>query len=368
MHVKRTQLSYEGQPIYVGIDVHKRQWNVSIRTADIHHKTFAQPPNVETLVSYLRRWFPGGTYQCVYEAGFCGFSAAHGFAAHGIECRVIHPPDIPTSERDRLHKRDPVDARRLARELAVGHLKSIYIPEERALEDRALIRMRERFVRKLTRCKTQIRHTLMFFGIELPEQIGEKSWSRAFIKWLEHLELTTPSGTQALQALVRELIHQRGQVADLTRQIRRLAATEPYAEGVRLLCTIPGVGMLTAMTVLTEVIDIRRFRTNDQLASYAGMPPGTHSSGEKEKKTGLHHRRNAALRRALIESAWSAVQYDPVLLAWFTKTCRRRLKTVAIVGVARRLLNRMAYVLRHGRPYQIRYDAAESTEGMNSER
>jgi transposase len=351
---QRTQPTFDDQPIFVGLDVHKRHWHVSIRTADIHHKTFSQPPHVEPLVAYLQRLFPGAQYTCVYEAGFCGFSVAHGLAERGIECLVIHPPDLPRSERDRIYKSDPVDARRLARELAAGHLQSIYIPERTALEDRALVRMRQGFVHKQTRCKTQIRHQLSFYGIVVPETIAGTYWSRNFLAWLHALTLTTPSGTVAFQALVTELEHLRIQVGALTQHIRRRAREAPYAEAVHLLCTIPGIGALTAMTVLTEIVDIGRFRTAEALASYAGLVPGVHASGDQERQTGLHKRRNAVLRHALIESAWSAVQYDPVLLAWFTQACMRRAKSQAIVGVARRLLNRIRYVLQTRQPYQVR--------------
>ena len=360
MRTQRTQSTFQDQPVFVGIDVHKRQWHVSIRTSDIHHKTFSQPPRVDALVSYLERMFPGARYQCVYEAGFCGFSVAHALAARGIECRVVHPPDIPRSERDRVYKSDPVDARRLARELAADHLKSIYIPEREALEDRGLVRMRQSFVHKQTRCKTQIRHVLFFYGIPIPETIADEYWSRNFLSWLEDLELATPIGTQTFRALMTELRHLRAQVLELTLQIRKRALEDPYAESVRLLCSIYGIGALTAMTVLTEIIDIKRFGTTEALASYAGLVPGTHSSGEHAQQTGLHHRRNAVLRHALIEAAWSAVRYDPVLLAWFTQACRRRSKSQAIVGVARRLLNRIACVLRTRRPYEVRAAGARN--------
>jgi transposase len=357
MYTKRTEASFSGQPIYVGIDVHKRQWHVSIRTQDIAHKTFTQAPHVEALVAYLHRRFPGGDYQCAYEAGFSGFGIAHGFASHGICCLVVHPSDIPRTERDRVYKSDPVDARRLARELAAGRLKSIYIPDQESVESRMLVRMRHVFVRKQTRCKTQIRFMLYLSGIPLPAIVARKSWSHASIDALGSLQLSTPSGTVALQALVAELRHLRAQVASLTKQIQALSKEGPLLGHVQRLRTLPGIGILSAMTLLTEIIDIHRFRTNEKLASYAGLVPGTHSSGEKQRGTGLHKRRNAELRHVLIESAWSAVRQDPVLLAWFTQACRRCTKSQAIVGVARRLLNRVCYVLRTEQPYVCSMDS-----------
>ncbi len=70
---KISKLDFKGQQIYVGMDIHKKSWSISILTDDLEHKTFTQPPHVEALVKYLKRNFPGGTYNSVYEAGYCGF-------------------------------------------------------------------------------------------------------------------------------------------------------------------------------------------------------------------------------------------------------------------------------------------------------
>lgn len=66
------ELNFTGQNIYVGIDVHLKSWNVTILTESLHHKTFNQPSCPSTLVSYLDKHFPGGTYYSAYEAGFSG--------------------------------------------------------------------------------------------------------------------------------------------------------------------------------------------------------------------------------------------------------------------------------------------------------
>jgi len=70
---KNSRLDFNGQLIYVGIDVHKKFWQVSIYTKDFEHKTFSSPPEVETIIKYLRKTFPGGTYLCAYEAGYSGY-------------------------------------------------------------------------------------------------------------------------------------------------------------------------------------------------------------------------------------------------------------------------------------------------------
>ena len=192
MHHERSQADFTGQELFVGIDVHKKSWRVSIHTRTMEYKTFTQPPSAAALLTYLDRSFPGARIRCGYEAGFAGFSAAHTLRDRGVDCLVVHPPDIPTTDRDRTHKNDRNDARRLGRELRSGAVRSIYIPDQAAIEDRALMRMRHGFIKKQSRCKTQIRMQLMFLGVSIPPAFENPYWSRRFITWLEKLTLPGP--------------------------------------------------------------------------------------------------------------------------------------------------------------------------------
>ena len=106
------------------------------------------------------------------------------------------------------------------------------------------------------------------------------------------------------------------------------------------------------MIILTEIISIHRFQSSDRLASYIGLVPGERSSGETKQQTGISVRRNAHLRRVLVESAWIAIEHDPVLLAKFTQLSKRMRKTAAIIVIARKLVNRIMAVLVHDEPYK----------------
>ncbi|KAA6352481.1 hypothetical protein EZS27_000183 [termite gut metagenome] len=128
MPEQRKELTYEGQNIYVGIDVHLKSWTVSIQTETLHHKTFTQPANVSILVHYLREHFPCGNYHSVYEAGFSGFWVHYKFKEIGINNIVINPADVPTSQKEQLQKDDPTDSRKLARSLRAGSLTAIHVP------------------------------------------------------------------------------------------------------------------------------------------------------------------------------------------------------------------------------------------------
>ncbi len=348
-----TYADFTGQEVFVGIDASKRNWRVAVRVGHQVHKRFAQAAEPETLMAYLRRHFPGAQYHCVYEAGYEGFWIHDRLRALGAECIVVHPADVPTSDKQRQFKNDPVDADKLARDLSNGELEGIYVPTRSVLEDRTLIRMRNCFVRKQTRCKNQIKALLEFYGYRVSDEHLERYWSRAYIRWIESLTMQRPSGGQALQALVHELLFVRQTIAQIHRQIRQLACQEPYAGVVPYISSVSGVSLMAAMIFVAEVVDINRFATLDELASYVGLVPGERSSGETQLFTGITHRRNATLRYIIIECAWAAQREDPALLLAFTQLSRRMPKNRAIVRIARKLLNRMRFAWKHRQPYAV---------------
>lgn len=346
-----SKLDFTGQKIYVGMDVHKKSWSVSIFTEHFEHKTFTQPPEASVLVNYLHRNFPGASYNSVYEAGYSGFWIHDQLKESGVNCLVVHPPDVPTKDKERKGKRDRVDSRKLARCLRNNEIKGIYVPPRSHIEDRSLVRTRQGMVKKQSRCKNQIKSLLAYYGIHIPEELAQRHWSRRFIGWIEQIQMEKASGNLALKAHLEELAHLRKLIAEITKNIRTLSETEEYREKVRLLRTIPGVGTLTAMILLTELHDINRFKSLDKLSSFVGLIPDTDSSGEKDRKTCMTRRHNSMLRIHLIESAWIAVRKDPALAMAFGELIKRMPKTRAIVHITKKLLNRIRYVLKNRQEY-----------------
>jgi transposase len=347
------QPDFAGQNIYIGMDVHKKSWTVSIFSEHHEHKTFTQPPNAQSLVGYLKRTFSGASYHAVYEAGFCGYWIHDSLHQQGIDCMVVNPADVPTTDKQRRGKNDKIDSRKLGRNLRGHYLQPIYIPCTMQREDRSLVRTRHGMVRKQSRCKNQITSLLAFYGVVMPLEMETRRWSRRFISWLESIQLEHASGTIALKTLIEEQLHLRKLILGLTREIRLLSRTYDYAEAVWLLKTIPGISTLTAMILLAEIGDISRFKNLDKLASYAGLIPDTKSSGEEEHITNITMRRNPMLRSILVESSWVAVRKDPALMLAFNKLCRRLKKTNAIIHIARKLLNRIRFVLNKRQPYVV---------------
>ncbi len=354
MQTQDTKLDFTNQDVYVGIDAGEKSWAIRILVDEHIFKAFSQPPEPAILANYLKRNFPGARYHTVYEAGYFGFWIHDALKQLGIHCIVVSPGDVPTTNKDTRRKTNPRDAWRLARGLRSNDLEPIYVPSKESLEDRTLVRTRLWYTRKQTRCKNQIKALLQFYGIKYESSLVETHWSRRYIQWIEQIQMSRPSGNQALRHLIDELLYLRANISQLTKQIRELSKTERYSKLIQYLCTVPGIGLLTAMVILTELIDIGRFHTEDQLASFVGLIPDEHSTGEDETITGITLRRNSILRTIFTEAAWIAIRNDPALMLAFTKYSHRMKKNLAIIRIARKLLNRVRFVLKNQQPYQIR--------------
>jgi len=354
MLTQRTELDFNGQNIFVGIDVHLKSWTVTILTEELTHKTFTQPACADTLNNYLKRNFPSGTFNSVYEAGFCGFWSHYKLKEMGINNIVVNPADVPTSQKEQLQKDDPTDSRKLARSLRANELKAIYIPDPATLEDRSLVRMRATLVKDMTRFKQRIKSFLYFYGISYPPQF-EKSgshWSNRFMAWLnEGVSLEHDTGMQTLKILVQEAEQQRKLLMEVLITIRMLSRREKYKRDIALLRTIPGIGLITAISFLVEIENIERFENTDHLAGFIGLVPNYHSSGEKSNNGEMTFRGQKTLKKLLIESSWIAVRYDPALMMSYHSYVKRMEPNKVIVRIARKLLNRLYYVLKNEMEY-----------------
>lgn len=352
---QNTTLDFTGQRIDVGLDVHKKSWKVAIYTSRGFFKSFSQNPDPILLAKFLRRTFPGGQYHVVYEAGCFGFWIHQQLQALDIHCMVTHPGDVPTTDKQKRRKTDRVDARKLAQELRAGRLEGIYVPVAAAIADRMLIRTRIKVVKNQTRLKNQIKSLLTFLGIAIPFEPAQH-WSGRFLQWLHALELPDPSATASLKAYLQLLEYTKAQLGQLTRQMRQLARSEIYRDNVELLRSIPGIGELSAMVLLVELIDMNRFKNLDKLCGYVGLVPDVESSGDTTNVKGLTKRANTYVKHIIIEAGWIAVAKDPVLMSDFARLSNRMRKQHAMIRIARKLLARVRFVWQNGQPYQCSYN------------
>ncbi len=352
MRNKNNELDFSNQIIFVGIDVHKKQWSVTINTGGQQIKTFSMNPEPEELNKYLRKNYPGGKYRSCYEAGFCGYWIDRQLQSVGIENIVVNPGDVPASNKEKTRKTDRIDSRKLARELSGDNLTGIYIPTKEQEATRTLSRLRIQLTKDQTRVKNRIKSLLNFIGIHLPENIELKHWSGKFIKYLHSLDFEQEELKQTLEQQLKQLTALREQLSDVVKLLRKMIyQDEEKQKTVVQLMTVPGIGFITAVSLYTEIMDINRFRSFDHLSSYVGLAPSTYSSGQKEMVIGLSQRQNTNLRNILIEASWIASRKDPVLTMTFGRLSRRMKKQEAIIRISKKLLRRIMHVWKQREDY-----------------
>lgn len=352
--MQRNKISFSGQKIFVGIDVHKRKWSVATITESGFERVHSQNASAQELIDFLHRHYPDGDYVVVYEAGFTGFSTYYSLAEAGIECLVIHPADVPTTQYESVMKTDKVDCLKLAKSLRAGLLNGIYIRPKDSIDERGVVRIRRAIIKDLSRYKIRVKHLLMSNGVILPEQFDKRRgscWSGAFIAWLKGDIKLLSSTRRSLDLLIAQVERMRLAQLQATRELRILSRTEAYRENYDLICSVPGIGGIVAMTLLTEVHDISRFSNERQFASYLGLVPTSHSSGDKTIHGEMTFRGNKDLGPMMIEAAWIAIRNDIGLASSFSQYCRKMKSQQAIVRVARKLSNIIIAVLKNKRKY-----------------
>ena len=339
---KDTPISFSGQHFYVGVDVHKKRWSVTIRNNDLRIKTYSMDPSPELLVSQLNHHYPDGVYHIVYEIGFTGFWICRRFEELGIDCITVNPADIPTAQKEKDRKTDPLDSNKLARELENGNLIPLYVPSESGQNLRSLCRQYRMIVQSITRVKNRIKALLHYNGIHYQRE--SSYWSSDFITYLRNLSLDEGPAKSCLDMHLDELEEHRQRKDRILKELGSWIQQGGAGEIINNLRSVPGIGKKTAFILYAEIMDIHRFRNLDHLKSYAGLVPSTCSSGETDGTRGMTKRRNSHLRYVLIESAWVAIRKDPVLLQSYHKLTRRMQKQEAIIRIASKLLSRIRYV------------------------
>jgi transposase len=344
-------IDFTGKTIYVGIDVHQKDYQVAKVYEGICLGNHRMESDGDKLIEHLHRCYPGAHFKCVYESSAWGFTLQRKLTAAGMGCIVVHAADVSTSDKEKRRKTDKVDALKLARSLASGDLTGIHVPEESIQKERSLIRYRKNVVNDLNRSKNRLKSLLKYQGINIPEQYLKNNWSRNFMKWVEQQAATDIFLKDSLELMLEQIQLLRQQLLKVEKKLGELRKGK-YASKAQLAMSVPGIGPTTAMLFLLEVGDVNRFKGFDPLNDFIGLCPDTASSGDKDRDRGITTRRHKQLRSALIEAAWQAIRVDPVLLGTYQELIKRMKGAQAIIRIARKLLRRLRAVLLSGVPYQ----------------
>ncbi len=334
--------------VSIGIDVHKLSWHVTALVEDEEVFSGGIPAEYAALKSLLGR-FEDCEFRVGYEAGPCGFGLYDALEGDGIKCTVAPPSKIPVEPGSRV-KTDRRDSRHLAELVQCGRLKSVFVlsPEQRAHRD--LLRTRQQLVAHRGTIMVQIKLKLLFYSLRVPGGVRD-TWSRNHLATLRTMPYPYPALRTAIETLVTTFEQLSSQIAALNREILNLARTDMYKERVKLLRTVPGIGLLGAMTILTELGDVIHFHSNEALAAFLGLVPSEYSSGESVHQGHITRCGNARLRGRLVESSWSLIRKDPAMRMKYERIKRFRGGKRAIVAIARTLAGRIRHILLHGEEY-----------------
>jgi transposase len=343
--------------MWVALDVHR----LSIVAATL-------PPSggtpelhrIETTEKAIRRLIarlggPDGLAVC-YEAGPGGYDLLRLLAGMGVACDVVAPSLVPVRAGDRV-KTDKRDAKKLVRLFRAGELRFVAppSPEHEGLRD--LVRCRDDVRRARTSARHRVAKQLLRHGRIYRD--GKKAWTLRHRAWVRRQRLDHPLAQRALEHARAHLDSLDAQLAALDAELEQIARTEPWADPVRWLCAFRGIAFRTALGLLAEIGDWRRFRDPRELASYLGLVPSEYSSGDQRHRGHITKTGNQHARRLLIEAAWHYqhrprrarrepnVPPDVAARAWRAQvrlhhrhrslTGHRKRSTVATVAVAREL-------------------------------
>lgn len=336
----------EATTLYVGIDMHVKTWYITtIKNNQI--KQFVQEPDYKSLHKYLTKRHPDCKYIVGYEAGCFGFALYRDLTSLGVEVHVLNPADIPTSDKDKRSKTDKSDSKKIALSLKSDMVKSIYVPDDNIEEIRALSRRRTDLIKKSTRVKNQIKAMLKRLGILFPKEIENyrTHWTKRFIAWLANIKFNKVESQYTMDSYLKELDFLKQEIKLLFNRIKVSIQKSDLSKMDKILQSVPGIGEISSMTIISEIFNIKRFKTSDRFVSYVGLAPTEHSSGEKKHKGHLNRRCNARLRTVFIEAAWVAIGKDKSLSSYYEELKHNIGAVKSIVKVARKLACRVRRLL-----------------------
>jgi len=289
---------------HVGLDVHKNSIHVAFSNTETGELASLDgvPNDLKRLEAKLRPFGDPSRVQVCYEAGPTGYGLYRDLCSLGFSCSVVAPARTPSIGADRV-KTDRRDALKLASFLASGHLTPIRVPTpaEEALRD--LVRAREDLKIKQTNTKRQVTSLMLRRGRKF--ESGKAYWTKKHREWLELQEFDDVATSASKWAYLEELRHYDELIPRLDDQIEESSEKIEQADLIRALRAFKGIKTLTAATIVAEIGDLRRFPTAGQFASFLGLTPSEHSSGETRSRGRITKAGNARVRRHLIEAAWA---------------------------------------------------------------
>jgi transposase len=347
---QRKQVLARGKEAFIGIDVHKESWQVTVRAEGEEIFNGRLPSQYHALERIIAR-LPKCRIKVAYEAGPCGFWLYDKLTADGIETIVVPPSLIPVESGNKV-KTDKRDSRKLSHLLERNMLKRVYVLNEEDQAYRELVRTRRQILEHRSDVLRQIKSKLLFHGIKIPFSCN-RTWTKKYVTWLKGLTLESEQLRIAFDYLIELCEYLTAQLISISKRVLELSRSEKYGKKVQLLKSVPGIGTLIALEILVELPDIERFSSADKLASYIGLTPSEYSTGQYVRQGRITRCGNKRVRTCAVEACWILITRDPLVRKKYDKLKRMKGAKRAIIAIARNLMVRIRRILLDNEPYAV---------------
>ena len=295
-----------GHVTSIGLDVHARSITAAALdsvTGEVRSQRFAYSP--AEVASWILRF---ESPKAVYESGVTGFHLVRALRELGVDCVVGAVSKMHKPASDRRRKNDRNDAEFLARQLMAHNVVEVFVPDEETEGARCLSRALEDARDDLTRAKHRLTHLLIRWGHvwnELTPEGGRRgAWTRAHWEWIRGIELPDGAAQESLDYYISEVRHMEAQKKAIEKRIALRAREDRWRGRVEALRCMKGIETATAFSLVAEAGVFSRFASARAFASWLGLVPSEHSSGERVSRGGITKAGNSHLRKLLVEASW----------------------------------------------------------------
>jgi len=332
---------------YVGIDIHKKMCQAAIIDDEgelLDEIRFRN--DVEGIEDFALKLttFRDEVKAVVESTGNLWIQVHDRLEEHGFNVVLSNPYKTRLIAEAKI-KTDKVDAKTLARLLRADMLSTCYVPNKEERSRREVLSHRMRLVKTRTEVRNRIHSLLDKHGLRMPHKTP---FSKKNVAWLRERSLGFMDDA-ILRSDLAVLESVDEQVGLMEEKIAVLAAEDPR---VRLLMTMTGVGYFAAMLLLAEIGDIDRFGSDKRLASWAGLAPSVHQSGEKTRIGGVGGPGNKRVRWVMVQCVHSACRSDPRLRSFYERYSKRKGGKKAVVAVAHEMIRIVFFMLKRGEAYR----------------
>ena len=253
--------------------------------------------------------------------------------AHPLMVKLIAAARVKTDRRDTIN---------LAKLLAANLIPVVWVPPSEVRELRGLLAHRRRLVQQRTQLRNRLRSLLHRHHLVPPTGDPFAARQRS---WWEEVPLSAVEQLRAHQDLL--LLDQLTLlITAVEAELARLSVVEPWAGQVPYLLQLPGIGLISAMTLRAAIGDIARFPAPKHLVGDSGLGAGVHASGQTHHSGPITKQGRREIRAVMVEAAWVAIAHHPHWEREFERLAPRIGRGKAVVAIARKLLVVVWYVLR----------------------